>query len=322
MRYQGVPAPAEQVIPDKQNIVKIIILFLLLNIIFYLSHTGAVWIDSIEHQTLFVLLGKITWLLLCGSLATVAIQGLGILAHDAVHKVLMNKFWLNELIGGIISALALLPFNANRQFHLTHHRFAHQKTFDPEEPMHNHNLLFALTAGSVIGLNAQYKIFFSNLLRSLKNMSSLLNTMKDMVSLLIAFCFYFIWIPKIGMNIQYTFVPMLLVLPVMFGIRAISDHYGLPAIKHKNDAVNIERTSSLPSVHNQVSGWVILTSPVLEWLWSSVNYHEVHHKFPYLSHQYLKATFEHTRDVLPYAVEHGYLRNLWKHLRRDYYHAK
>ena len=115
-------------------------------------------------------------------------SGLGILAHDAVHKVLMKKLWLNEFIGGIISALALLPFNANRQFHLTHHRFAHQKTFDPEEPMHNHNLLFALTAGSVIGLNAQYKIFFFNLFKSFNNISYVLKTMQDMFSLLVAGC--------------------------------------------------------------------------------------------------------------------------------------
>lgn len=60
-------------------------------------------------------------------------------------------------------------------------------------------------------------------------------------------------------------------------------------------------------------------SPILKWMWSGVNYHEVHHKFPYLSHSYLRLTFQVTRETLPYVVTNGYLRNLWQHLHRDYY---
>ena len=105
---------------------------------------------------------------------------------------------------------------------------------------------------------------------------------------------------------------MLLTLPLIFGIRAISDHYGLPAAPTKE-----ERASH--SEQEEVSGWVIITSPILEWMWSGVNYHEVHHKFPYLSHIYLRSTFQATREILPYVVTNGYLRNLWQHLQRNYY---
>ncbi len=313
MQYNGVPTPGEQVIPNAGNLIKIVVLFGLISGAFIAGHYGAVFLEhTAGNSELLIFLLKWSWLLLCGTLASAAVQGLGILAHDAVHKVLFSKLWVNELVAGLISAFAMLPFNANRQFHLAHHRFSHQKKLDPEEPMHNHNLLFAISAGSVIGLLLQYRIMLVNLFTRLFSKRYFIAVLSDVFFISLAMTSYFILLPLTGISLEHSLLPMLLTLPLVFGIRAISDHYGLPAAPTKE-----ERASN--NEQKEVSGWVIITSPILEWMWSGVNYHEVHHKFPYLSHIYLRSTFQATREILPYVVTNGYLRNLWQHLQRNYY---
>lgn len=316
MQYEGVPTPGEQIIPNARNLIKIVILFTLLLIAFVGGHYGAISIEEAMGNTeLLVQIIKWSWLLFWGTLASIALQGLGILGHDAVHKALFKNKWANEIIGTLVSTFALLPFSSNRQFHLTHHRFSHQKNLDPEQPMHNHPLWFSITIGSAIGLAIQYKILTVNIFTRLFNKRYFISLVLDILFLSFAICIYFIILPANGIPVEHSLVPMYLALPVVFGIRAISDHYGLPAAPTKE-----ERTSN--SNQNDVHGWVIMTSPLIEWLWSNVNYHEVHHKFPYLSYVYLKPAFHATRDDIPYIVANGYLRNLWRHLKRDYYNPE
>ena len=315
MQYNGVPTPGEQVIPNGRNLFKIIVLFVLILAAFIAGHYGAITIENnLKNSAPIIFIAKWSWLLFCGALSSVALQGLGILAHDAVHKVLLSKLWLNELVAAFISAFSLLPFSANRQFHLQHHRFSHQKNLDPEQPMHNHPLWFSITVGSLIGLLIQYQILFFNLFTRFFQKRYFLPILLDLFFLTLAFSSYFILLPLNGIPLEHSILPMLLALPIVFSVRAISDHYGLPAIASKEQRSSISR-------ENEVSGWVIITSPVLEWLWSNVNYHEVHHKFPYLSHSYLKSTFKVTREQFPYIIANGYLRNLWRHRHRDYYNT-
>lgn len=322
MRYEGVPTPGEQEIPAGQNLFKISVLFMLLFAAFIAGHLGAVVVEEAWGDGGWgMMAAKWGWLLLCGTLASVAAQGLGVLAHDAVHRVLFGHAGLNELVGGIISAFSLLPFNANRQFHLAHHRFSHQRGLDPEHPMHHHPLWFAISIGSIIGLALQYRILLVNLLTRLGERRVRHGVIKDLAYVSLAMACYFLLLPAWGVPVEHTLLPLLLTLPLLFGVRAISDHYGLPAIVREHEGEEGEREAESRQLQQEVSGWVILTSPVLEWLWSSVNYHEVHHKFPYLSHRYLKQAFTATREVLPYAVAAGYLRNLWCHRQREYYNA-
>lgn len=316
MQYHGVPTPGEQVIPGSRNLIKIVVLFTLVFSAFIAGHYGAVGIETFfKSSGALVFIVKWSWLLLCGTLASIALQGLGILGHDAVHKALLKNKWANEIVGTFVSTFALLPFSSNRQFHLAHHRFSHQKNRDPEQPMHNHALWFSITVGSVIGLLIQYKILLINIFSHFFDKRYFIPLLLDIFFLALAISFYFILLPLNGIPVEHSFIPMYLALPVVFGFRAISDHYGLPAATTKEEKASGDK-------QNEVSGWVIITSPLLEWLWSNVNYHEVHHKFPYLSHSYLKSTFSATRKQIPYVVVNGYLRNLWRHRKRHYYQVE
>lgn len=328
MAIAGVLKPAEQKIPDGHNLLKIAIFLLLLTGFFSAGQYGALEMENHwpgeAGSTVWLL--KWAWLLATGALSSMVIIGLGILAHDAVHRVLFSRPWLNEWLGGFVSALALLPFHSNRQIHLTHHSYAHQPGKDPENHIHNHNFYVAVTAGALIALALHVKVMIENLLFRSFKARYLIRVAKDVILMTAAILTYFVLLPATGFDPLYTFVPMMLMLPVIFGFRAISDHYGLPALNRElgsesrpTQAEVDEWHKKNPPIQAEVTGWVILTNPLLKWLWSNVNYHEVHHKFPYLSYVYLEETFEKTRERLPYIVAEGYLHNLIMQRKRKYY---
>ncbi|GMR20477.1 MAG: hypothetical protein BMS9Abin36_1072 [Gammaproteobacteria bacterium] len=324
MNTAAIPTPADQTLPTGENTFKVIVFPVALLGIFWTCQQIAEVIDA-RGDDGFWMAVKWSALLLMGVLSSVLLIAMAVLAHDAVHKVLFRNCFANELLGGLMSAFGLIPFYANRQFHLTHHSYAHQPGKDPENAMHQHNFWFAMTIGSLIGLGLQFKILLSNLFARLFDKRYLGRTVKDLLLLLVVTDLYFFILPATGIEVMYSFVPMMATLPVVFGFRTISDHYGLPAINRglqKTDVLEPDLEQwhkDNKSMQQEVTGWVVLTNSFLEWLWSNVNYHEVHHKYPYLSYKHLKVTFHATREQVPYVVVNGYTRSLLNLMKRDYY---
>ncbi len=310
-----IPSPKAQVIPSAENLFKALLLIALL--------FGSFWLAQQAAERLAAWpLGRWAVVLALALANGVWILGMAVLAHEAVHRVLFKSAFWNEIWGGLLSALALVPFNANRQFHLTHHSYAHQPGRDPENRMHEHPFWFAFTIGSLIGLVEQYRYLARNGLR-LGERRYRRAVAADCFFVALAAFAYFALVPALGLSLAYTVVPTLLVFPLVFAFRALTDHYGLPAVAVKTleeeRAWEDEQRGEHRLVRHAVSGWVVRTHPLLEWLWSHVNDHEVHHKYPYLSHRYLEAAFAATRARLPYGVLDGYWRALWVLRRRRYY---
>ncbi len=320
-----IPAPGEQIIPSAENLFKAVFLLALLFGSFALTQQG---ISALATSTMSGgLAAGLKWMLILGMAVWhgVIILGVAVLAHDAVHKVLFRSQFWNELWGGLLSAFALIPFYANRQFHLTHHGYAHQPGLDPENEMHNHSFLSAFTIGSRVGLNVQYRIFFANILR-MADRRYTGRVIKDALFVSIAGVVYFGLVPASGISVWVTVVPMILVFPLVFAWRALSDHYAIPAIeratKQKGEILEADEETwhrDREKRKREVTGWVVLTHPWLEWLWSHVNYHEVHHKYPWLSHRYLPQVYAATRDSQPYLVVKGYWWSLFNLHHRQYY---
>jgi fatty acid desaturase len=326
MSKTTIPTPQEQTIPSVPNLVKALLLIALLFSSFYLAVASATWLDGQGGSALWV--AAIKWTVI-GTLAVanvVFLIGMGVLAHDAVHRVLFRVPFWNELGGSLLSAGALIPFYANRQFHLTHHSFAHQPGRDPENVMHQHSFLVAISAGSVIALFEQYRYFFNNL-RPVAGRRRIDRAVKDSLSLAVAGSVYFWAVPELlGLPLVYTVLPTLAVFPLVFGWRALSDHYAIPPIERVTRDMGPMLDVDAEAWHRdrerrqrEITGWVVLTHPWLEWLWSHVNYHEVHHKYPWLSHHYLPQVFAATRDTQPYLVIKGYWRSLFNLRHRQYY---
>lgn len=326
MPKSHIPTPQEQAIPSAANLFKALLLVVLLLGSFYLARAGAAWLDDQGGNALWVAAIKWTGIGVLAIANVVFIVGMGVLAHDAVHRVLFRTPFWNELGGSLLSAAALIPLYANRQFHLTHHSTAHQPGRDPENVMHQHSFLFAMSAGSVIALFEQYRYLFNNL-RRVNGRRHVGRVIKDVLSLAVAGGLYFWVVPVLlGLPLAYTVLPALAMFPLVFGWRALSDHYGIPPIERAQRGTQPVLDVDEEAWHRdrdrrqrEITGWVVLTHPWLEWLWSHVNYHEVHHKYPWLSHQYLKSVFASTRATQPYLVVNGYWRSLWNLRHHSYY---
>jgi len=321
MHSVGIPDPKNQVIPSGSNLFKALFLITMLMGSFYLTHHGVILLEENEINYWI----KLIFIVMLALFNGVLMLGMGALAHDAVHKVLFRSLFWNEFWGGLLSALTLIPFLANRQFHLTHHSFAHQPGLDPENDMHHHSFWVAVAAGPFIGLFAQYRIFALNILHC-RNGRMASRAIKDALSVTAAALLYFLLVPSLGISLQYTVLPMLLLFPAVFTWRALSDHYGLPPIVRESKRREEFSESDEEAWHQEhmrqkqeVSGWVVITHPWLEWLWSHVNYHEVHHKYPYLSHQYLPQVFRATRNLYPYMTVDGYWKSMINLRKRKYY---
>lgn len=321
-----IPSPREQTIPSAANLFKIGVLVALLLGSFYFAVACAAWFDARNWSAFTIGIAKWTFIGILAIANVVFLIGLGILAHDAVHRVLFRTPFWNEVAGSLLSASALIPFYANRQFHLTHHSTAHQPGLDPENNMHRYPFLFSLSIGSVIALLEQYRYFYNNVKR-VSDRRYTGRVLKDGLSLMICGAGYF-WVTPyvLGLPLAYTVMPTLSVFPLVFGWRALSDHYGVPPIERGSRQAQPVLDVDEEAWHRgherrqrEISGWVVLTYPWFEWLWSNVNYHEVHHKYPWLSHHYLKPVFHATRADQPYLVINGYWRSLLNLRRRSYY---
>lgn len=287
-----IPAPKDQVIPSGANLFKALLLIGIIAASFWLANAVAASAAPAKWLAIAAL----------GILNVVLLTGLGVLAHDAVHRVLFRSSFWNEFWGGALSALTLIPFQANRQFHLTHHAYAHQPGLDPEEAMHRRQFLLALALGANLGLKEQYRLYLANVLGR-----NAWRAAQDTVFIAGAAALYFVAVPALGLSVWATVVPTIIAFPPVFAFRALSDHYGLPPVQRGSQ--------------EEVTGWVVQTTPWLEWLWSHVNYHEVHHKYPYLSHRYLPQVYAATRERYPYRVVRGYWRSLLAMGKRSYYGA-
>jgi fatty acid desaturase len=322
-----IPAPEDQSIPSAENLLKAAFLVAAMLASFAGAQLGADYLERTVPAPWIAFALKWALVALFGVWSCVLLTGMGILAHDAVHRVLFRSPFWNEIGGGLLSALALLPFYANRQFHLTHHSYAHQPGLDPENEMHDHPFPYAATVGSVLALYLQYRNLFRNLAR-LHESRRAARAVKDILLLCAAACFYFGLVPALGLSLAHTVTPMLVALLPVFAWRALSDHYGIPPTESAGKRQEIFDAD--PGAweeqgarrRREVSGWVVLTSPWLEWLWSHVNYHEVHHKYPWLSHVHLKRAFEATREREPYLVADGYWRSLANISRGSYYGSR
>jgi len=317
-----IPRSGDQVIPQTSNAMKILLLFAALLAVFVAMNnlTGlALHNASATAMRGLAYLG----LLLLAILASMLMLAMGILAHDGVHRVLFRSAFVNDLVSGLLSAFGGgLPFYANRQFHLRHHAHAHQGEQDSEHNLHHSSFLYAFFIGPLAGFVLQYKLMLGNFWKGLREPKFLVRAAKDFGFITLAVVCYTAGLSALGISPLKTILPALLVLPFTFSFRALSDHFGLPRVKRYRETLensDDENEAIVRRSNQQVTGWVIITAPWLEWLWSSVNYHEVHHKFPYLSHLYLKQAYAATRDTYPYREVQGYIRSLIYLRNKDYY---
>jgi fatty acid desaturase len=330
MKDFKIPKSAEQVIPQVENLFKSVLLIGLLIGSFALAQVGVAAIDTYfsSHPSPGHLIFKWAFILSLAVLNCILLTGMAVMAHEGIHRVLLkNKFW-NDLWGGILSSLAgMLPFYANRQFHLLHHRYTHQPGLDPEESLHNHSFWYAFLMGGLIGIYQHYKIVATNLSAFFSaQWNKGYQGLKDVGFIGLAVAFYFFFLPMVGIAPLYTVVPTLVLQPLGYSFRALCDHYAFAPTLSPLARKSFHQEADIEDEYQNCSGqqlsvnsWIILTNPLLDWLWSNVNYHQVHHRYPYLSHRYLPQIFEAMKPEHSDAVAQGYFCCLMDLRKMQYY---
>jgi fatty acid desaturase len=330
MKEFTIPKPSDQIIPQVSNLFKASLFVSLLLASFYTAQITANQLDTYflaSQNPLYIVL-KWSAIIILAIFNCMLLTGIGVVAHEGIHGVLVKNRFGNELLGGLLSSLVMtLPFYANRQFHLTHHRYTHQIGLDPEESLHNHPFIIAFIFGGFIALYQHYKIVAANLSGFWAgDWKKGVRGLKDLGFISFSLAFYFYLLPLLGMSLWYTFVPTFLLVPLVYSYRALCDHYAfVPAISpaerksYKLIVSTDEEIQDTKYDKYQVDSWVVLTNPLMNWWWSHINYQQVHHRYPYLSHHYLPQIYEATKDDQPYAVAKGYWRCLWYNTKLKYY---
>lgn len=323
----AIPRASEQRIPERDNFLKVAFLLTLFGISLWITQS---LLNRLEippgppraMPPLNQAIPAAAIIVFAAFFNATLMTGIGVIAHEGIHGVLCRNRFLNDLAGGLLSALVVfLPFYANRKFHLDHHRTTHEHDHDPEEKLHGHGFWPSFMLGGPIAVYQHYKIVFSFLTdRGPKRWIRRQEALKDLGFVATVAVFYFGFLPALGVNVFYTVLPLFSVGPVVYSFRAICDHYAVPDVAESTRY--LKANCSLldkPGRFRVVDSWVVLTNPLLNWLWSHINYQQVHHRYPYLSHIYLPQIYEATKEYQPYLVARGYTGCLRIICTRPYY---
>ncbi len=319
-----IPRPSEQRIPTFDNFLKASILLGLFGLTLWMTQALLGWltISLAGFPPLLQNIAAGAVIVVSAVVTALFISAQGAIAHEGIHRVLCRNRFLNDLFGGFLSALVVfLPFYANRKWHLEHHGETHEHGIDPEEALHGHGFWIAFLFGGPIAIWQHYKIVFAFLTdRGPKRRTRVFEGLKDLGFVGAAVAFYFVLLPALGVNVFVTVLPMFAIGPLIYSFRAVCDHYGVPELAESIAYVKRQRPQlDRLGRFRVVDSWVILTNPFLNWLWSHLNYQQVHHRYPFLSHVYLPEIYETTKDYQPYLVARGYLDCLRTIRSRPYY---
>jgi fatty acid desaturase len=218
--------------------------------------------------------GSYSWWLYPLALIVIASRqhALLIVMHEASHRSLSRRLWLNDLLGNLLCAWpVLMDVGAFRHVHLQHHRFE-GAAGDPDFVFRSgKEWQFPMSRGALLRL----------LLRDVCGLSVLGAVSQIryygqapaekriwMVALKLAFYAAAAWLIYtkgwLAGVVLFWLVPTLTLLKAFIRVREIAEHYGLPA-EHELNRTRTTRASWLERA---------LISP------RNIQYHLEHHMFP------------------------------------------
>jgi fatty acid desaturase len=263
------------------------------------------------------LLGRISgWLVIGASLIR-----LQYLFHEAAHRSLFRRSWMNDLFGAILGSIALVPHAAYRAHHIEHHgntRTDLAERRDPEGFYDEVNSRLTYLATVVFGgayLSGWYTWQVIRVLAHLpvpwlssEHVRNHLRSWGPLSSLgslgLLGACIS----TRCGsMLVIWWLIPVAIFLSSMFTLLGFSEHHGVP----RNGPV-LFASSTLTS------------NPIYRWLSLNAVYHRAHHLLPNTSFDCLPMLEQQitnilqTRNLSDAAPRHRGVMNfhwgLWKHL--------
>jgi fatty acid desaturase len=202
--------------------------------------------------------------------------------HEGTHDLISRNRRVNEFFTWFTLALAGISAEAHRHFHLDHHHYAHTQK-DPEYQFFNRVLRGVPGwAYLLIPAFAQVAVNRYGLQRDRSSAARHRVAMELAAGLALHASLAFL----LGLRSYLLFVaaPMLSGLYVASVLRSVTEHHDVAAGSKWTNARSI------------------VTHPVLEFLWSNVNYHLEHHLYPSVPYHALP---ELRRALAPEYFSHG-----------------
>ena len=205
------------------------------------------------------------------------------LVHEASHRLLSRRVWLNEVVGNLAGWTVLTPLSAYRAFHLKHH----QKTNREGDPNASLNSRWMLVAGSLVYATLIHLHAWRNLRGRL-----LARYLLEMAGMAVFLAVLALLLPR-SLRDRAWLLPLLIVT-ILQNIRIVTEHLDLPSGRYHDTWQLV-----LP---DWLSGWLL-----------HYDHHLEHHLRPSL-HWYelpgyrasaermragIGASSRHTRAILP-----------------------
>lgn len=178
--------------------------------------------------------------------------------HDASHKAVADRGWINALVGRLCAVVLVVPFSAFRYIHLTHHRHTNDPERDPD---------FYSGTGPTWQLplrwltqDATYYSVYFRADRPRWEKAEAIGTVVSMLAVIVV----------LGSTLGWTVVVLGWLLPARLAIAALAFAFDyLPHHPHEVPA-SVDRFQATRIIESK---WL---SPVM----LCQNYHLVHHLFP------------------------------------------
>lgn len=195
-------------------------------------------------------------------IGAIAMHDLLAQGHEGIHGMIARRPWVNELLTWFTHAVVGFSGTAYRAFHLDHHRYA-QTERDPEYRLLNRVVLGA-PGWAYLLVPAVFHLAINTYPMRIRGRQDVIpNTIRDLVGMV---GLHVALMMGLGMPSYLLFV----ILPIgtsfacAMVIRSICEHHGAPG---GNRWTNTRTT---------------ITTPLLSFVWSNVNYHLEHHLFPFI----------------------------------------
>lgn len=241
--------------------------------------------------------------------------GLNLIAHECVHSSFSNSAKVNRFVGSIFMASNFLNFTLHRGYHLKHHAHTTQEGDTQNEiGLYGYRNL-AQYLKDLLSWSSVFNSFFYNewkysVLAFFGKRSSFFNTKEsDLAAVRTDFFVMLLWCAILGYiaynnfwTVFYTFlVPITFFFPLVLYIISLPEHY---KVNNGENAIQNTRTVK--------SSW-----PVRLVFWN-INYHTVHHAFPYIPFYNLPEAHKLLeKDLLFYEPTYiGFHRKVFRELRK------
>ena len=237
--------------------------------------------------------------------------GLNLIAHECVHSSFSNSAGLNRLVGSLLMATNFLNFTLHRGYHLKHHAHTTQEGDTQNEiGLYGYRTLSQYLK-DLLSWSSIFNSFFYNewkysILAFFGKKSAFFNTKDaDLGKVRTDFLVMIAWCGALGYvaytnfwPVFYTFlVPIVFFFPFILYIISLPEHY---KVNSGENAIQNTRT--------------VKSNGLTRLIFWNINYHTVHHAFPYIPFYNLPRAHKLLeKDLLFY--EPSYIGFHWKVFR-------